>query len=106
MTAPTDADPAPAPDESDLLTIRRNKLAKMRELGAEPFGGKFEISHAPGALQEAFAEEMAVRVAGRITALRDMGKTIFFDVADISGRFQCFFNAKNVPEETFTLVKE
>lgn len=106
MNVPTDAAPAPAPDESDLLAIRRQKLAKLRELGVEPFGGKFETTHAPGALQEVFAEGMAVRVAGRVTALRDMGKTIFFDVADIGGRFQCFFNAKNVPEETFALFKE
>ena len=87
MTAPTDAAPANAPDENELLAIRRAKLAKMQELGAEPFGGKFETTHAPGALQEVFAEGMPVRVAGRITALRDMGKTIFFDLADIGGRY-------------------
>ena len=106
MNVPTDAAPAHAPDENDLLAIRRQKLARMQELGVEPFGGKFAITHAPGALREVFAEAMQVSVAGRVTALRDMGKTIFFDVADIGGRFQCFFNAKNVPEETFTLFKE
>ena len=106
MNAPTDAASAPVLDESALLQIRRNKLAKMRELGAEPFGGKYETTHSPGGLQAVFAEGMAVRVAGRVTALRDMGKTIFFDVADIGGRFQCYFNAKQVPAETFTLFKE
>ncbi|MES2468708.1 MAG: lysine--tRNA ligase [Verrucomicrobiota bacterium] len=106
MNAPIDPASVTPPDESELLAIRRKKLARLRELGHEPFGGKFDITHAPGVLQQVFAEGMEVRVAGRVTALRDMGKTIFFDVADIGGRFQCFFNAKNVPEETFTMFKE
>ncbi len=106
MNSATDAADVTPPDESELLANRRANLAKMREFGVEPFGGKYETTHAPGALREVFAEGMQVRVAGRVTASRDMGKTIFFDVADIGGRFQCFFNAKNVPEDTFKMFKE
>ncbi|HRQ90715.1 MAG TPA: lysine--tRNA ligase, partial [Bacteroidia bacterium] len=63
-----------------LLRVRREKLDQLRALGVDPFGEGFETTHSPAALREAFAEGMAVRVAGRITALRDMGKSNFLDL--------------------------
>lgn len=96
----------PTPGDSELLANRRSKIAKLRELGHEPFGGKFDTTHAPGVLQEGFAEGLQVRVAGRVSARREMGKTIFFDVSDIGGRMQCFLNAKNLPEESFNVFRD
>ena len=106
MNAPSDAEPLTPPDESALLAIRRSKLARLRQLGVDPFGATFETSHAPGPLRDGFAEGLPGRLAGRISALRDMGKTSFFDLSDITGRFQCFLNAKNVPEDSFALFKD
>jgi lysyl-tRNA synthetase class 2 len=103
MESPTS--PA-APHESELLAIRRDKLAKMEAAGINPWGGRFETTHTLAGLRDNFAEGLAVRAAGRITARRDMGKTQFFDVSDLEGRFQCFLNAKNVPAETFALFTE
>ena len=99
--------PPPTPEsESTLLANRREKLAKLTEAGINAWGGRFDITHPLPVLIHSFTEGQAVRSAGRISARRDMGKTQFFDISDIEGRFQCFLNAKNVPEETFTMFKD
>ena len=72
-------DPAPIPTESELLANRREKLEKLKAAGINAFGGRFDTTHSLPALRENFAEALAVRAAGRITARRDMGKTQFFD---------------------------
>jgi lysyl-tRNA synthetase class 2 len=97
---------APVPSESELLALRRAKLEVIRALGVDPFGGRFDVTHRPGELRAAFVEGLAVRVLGRITSWRDMGKTQFFDVSDLGGRIQAFFNAKNVSEMEWTLLKD
>ncbi len=102
-----DANQSPTPDQqNDLLAIRRQKLQMLQERQINAYGGKFPTTHAPGPLHANFQEGMTVRVAGRISAWRDMGKTQFFDISDLEGRIQCFLNAKTAPEEVFTLFKE
>jgi len=96
------------PDEEDLddlLKFRRQKLEKLRELGVDPFGGKFETTHRPGELHDAFEEGLEVSVAGRITALRDMGKTNFIDLSDLGGRIQAFVNQKKLGDEAWEIFK-
>lgn len=106
------SDDAPQPEEQEeqdlhaLLQFRRQKLEKLRELGVDPFGGKFETTHAPGELRENFAEELSVKVAGRITALRDMGNTNFIDVSDLHGRIQIFVNKKQLGPEAWEVFKQ
>jgi lysyl-tRNA synthetase class 2 len=97
---------APVPSESELLALRRAKLEVIRALGVDPFGGRFDVTHRPGELRAAFVEGLAVRVLGRITSWRDMGKTQFFDVSDLGGRIQAFLNAKNVGETEWSLLKD
>jgi lysyl-tRNA synthetase class 2 len=92
--------------ESELLHIRREKLEALRAKGIEPFGGRFETSHQPGALRKDFVPDLDVRVAGRITARRTMGKAVFFDLTDITGRIQCYVNKKEVGDEVFALLTE
>ncbi len=46
-----------------------------------------------------FVEGRRIRVAGRITALRNMGKSQFFDVSDLSGRLQVYLNLKELSAE-------
>lgn len=102
--------PAAAPEEEisehQLIQFRRQKLDKLRKLGVDPFGGKFATSHQPAALRENFEEEMEVKVAGRIVAHRDMGKSQFFDIADINGRLQCFLNPKSVGDQAFEIFQQ
>ncbi len=92
-------------NEEDLIQVRKEKLASIRERGIDPFGARFETTVTPGGLREEFADEVVVKLAGRLTARRDMGKSIFFDLSDIGGRIQGFLNKNNVSEEAFEIFK-
>ena len=92
-------------DVSQLVKIRREKLARLRELGADPFGGKYEITHQPGLLRARFEEGLRVTVAGRITALRDMGNSQFLNLADLDGHIQVFLNKKALGPEQWAIYK-
>ena len=96
----------PMEDLGTLLKVRREKLDQLRALGVDPFGQGFETTHAPGALRESFTEGLEVRVAGRITALRDMGKSNFLDLSDLNGRIQAFVNQKEIGEDAWAIYKQ
>lgn len=93
-------------DLGALLKVRRDKMDRLRALGVDPFGKGFETTHAPGPLREAFAEGMDVRVAGRITALRDMGKSHFLDLSDLNGRIQVFVNKGAIGDAAWEIHKQ
>ena len=95
---------APAQTESELLQVRRDKLDALKAKGIEPFGGKFDTTHAPGSLKADFTEGLQVKVAGRVLAKRGMGKAIFFDIGDYTGRIQCYANKKEVGDEAFEIL--
>lgn len=92
--------------EEELIAVRREKLSRLRELGVNPFGGKYDIESDIYELRDSFKEGESARIAGRITAHRDMGKSHFFDVSDFRGRIQCYLNAKEVGEEQFEIFKQ
>ena len=97
--------PAEEPDEHQLIQVRRKKLDTLRELGVDPFGGKFDTTHQPAALRAAFEEGLSVRIAGRITALRDMGNSQFLDLSNFDGRIQIFVNKKAIGPEQWAVYK-
>jgi lysyl-tRNA synthetase class 2 len=84
----------PQSTEADLIAVRRDKLAKLRDLGIDPYGARFETTHTPGDLRANFSETLAVKVAGRLTAIRDMGKSVFFQLGDIHGSIQGYLSIK------------
>ena len=86
-------------EENDLLAFRRQKLQQLLEQKVDPFGGRFDVSGALGEVRQTFTEGEQVRVAGRITAHRNMGKSQFLDLSDISGRLQVYLNLKELPVE-------
>ena len=91
--------------EAELIAVRREKLAKLRELGVDPFGARFDVSTTPAALQADFAEGRQVRVAGRISALRDMSKSCFIQLGDIHGSIQGYVGTKNLSEHDAAVWK-
>jgi lysyl-tRNA synthetase, class II len=86
-------------EENDLLAFRRQKLEQLLEQKVDPFGGRFDVSGTAGEVRQAFVIGGRVRVAGRITAHRNMGKSQFLDLSDISGRLQVYINLKELPAE-------
>jgi len=92
-------------DESELLALRREKLAALEKLGIAPFGTAFETSGDVAQVREKFAEGADFRVAGRITAHRDMGKSHFVDLKDATGRIQIYLHAKELGPEAMEIFK-
>ena len=93
--------------ENELIAQRREKLRALRARGVEPFGAAFETSGSIAEIRERFKEGETFRVAGRITAHRDMGKSHFVDLRDATGRIQLYLHVKEIgPEamEIFHLV--
>jgi Lysyl-tRNA synthetase (class II) len=56
-------------------------------------------------VREQFKEGETRRVAGRITAHRDMGKSHFLDLRDVTGRIQIYIHAKEIGPELFDLFR-
>jgi lysyl-tRNA synthetase, class II len=89
--------------ENPALTQRREKLEALRARGIEPFGAAFETSGSIAELVEAFKEGKALRAAGRIIARRDMGKSHFVDLRDITGRIQTYFHEKEIGSDAIRI---
>ncbi|MDA7518852.1 lysine--tRNA ligase [Akkermansiaceae bacterium] len=89
---------APQSTEEELIAVRRDKLAKLKELGIDPFGARFKTTIAPGELKANFSNDKSVTIAGRLLAIRDMGKSVFATLGDAHGRIQIYINKKEVSE--------
>ena len=92
-------------DENELIALRRKKLETLRAKGIKPFGAAFDVSGSIAEVREQFQEGETRRVAGRITAHRDMGKSHFLDLRDITGRIQIYIHAKEVGPELVDLFR-
>ena len=105
MSENTQANTAPGSSEEELIAVRREKVSKIRDLGVNPFGGRFEVTTTPGEIKANFEEGKQVKLLGRINALRDMGRTQFFTVADVRGSIQCMLTKKSCSEQAWALWK-
>ncbi|MBN1675549.1 MAG: lysine--tRNA ligase [Kiritimatiellae bacterium] len=95
-------------NEPDQNEYRNNRIANMERLaekGYRPYGRTFPRSGRLAEIRAGFEEEKRVRAAGRLVAVRDMGKTVFADIRDGSDRFQLFVNKKQVGDEPFEAFK-
>jgi lysyl-tRNA synthetase class 2 len=92
-------------DENELIAQRRAKLEGLRQRGVNPFGAAFATSGSIGEVREKFKEGETLRAAGRITAHRDMGKSHFVDLRDLSGRIQIYVHAKEAGAEVVDLFQ-
>lgn len=102
---PSISEATPQSTEAELIAVRRDKLARLRELGIDPYGGKFDTTTTPGKLKADFADEQAVTIAGRVLAIRDMGKSVFATIGDVEGRIQIYLNQKGVSETDWAVYK-
>ena len=87
---------------------RRNKLEKIRALGIDPYGGRYDSAEPIGRVLARFAEDaedQAADVAGRLVLLRDMGKLIFAQVRDESGTMQIALRKNALDETQWALAK-
>ena len=93
-------------EENKLIAQRREKLKAIREQGIA-FPNDFRRNVVAGELHAEYGEKskaelaelnVRVSVAGRIMLKRDMGKSTFMTVQDMSGRIQFFIQLNALPE--------
>ena len=102
------------PGEEELIQLRHEKLARIQQR-ADAYPARATRTHDAAAAIAAFeASEAAggagdppsVSVAGRITALRDMGKASFLDLRDGSGRIQCYVKKDIIGEDAYAALAD
>ncbi len=95
----------PQSTAEELIAVRREKMAKLKELGLAPFGQAFETNTTPGQLKAEFENEKQASIAGRLLAIRDMGKSVFASLGDANGRIQIYLNKKELSEPEWESYK-
>ena len=92
-------------ETNSLIEQRRAKLAALRAKGIDPFKNKFSPSEQCAEARASYSEGREVSVAGRVTAHRDMGKSMFIDVRDHSGRLQVYAQKNVLGDERFDVFR-
>lgn len=83
---------------NELFRIRCSKRDKLIALGVNPHGCAFDVLGSVGECIELFEAGQIIKIAGRITRHRDMGKLHFMDLWDITGRMQISINEADLSE--------
>jgi len=93
-------------ETNDLIQQRRQKLDSLRARGINPFANAFTPSEGCGEARDRYEEGRTVRLAGRITAHRDMGKSQFLDLKDQSGRIQIYAQKQALGDDPYDIFKQ
>ena len=96
-------------DLSQILQVRREKLAALQQEGMDPFvETKFVVSHHTQEIKDQFdaLEGSAVTVAGRLMSKRGMGKVSFCDMQDTTGRIQLYARKDEMDEVVYDRFKK
>ena len=91
----------------EIINFRLQKLKKLRESGIDPYPHNFKPSNYSNELKNEFKsyENKDVVIAGRIMALRKMGKASFFHLEDAGGRIQVYIKKDDVGESQYDMFK-
>ena len=99
---------------TDQELIRREKAEKIREMGMDPFGNRFDRTAFNNEIKEKYKDvdhdefekmDDSATVAGRIMFIRKMGKASFFSIKDKTGSMQIYISINDVGEEVYNLFK-
>ena len=94
---------------TEVLRVRREKLAQLVEDGKDPFQiTKFDVTHHSAEIKDDFdaLEGKEVVVAGRMMSKRIMGKASFCNVQDLKGGIQCYVARDAVGEDSYKDFKK
>ncbi len=94
---------------SELLQVRRDKLAALKEAGNDPFKiTKFDFDAYALDIKEKFEEYegKTVKIAGRMMSRRIMGKASFAGVQDTTGKIQLYVKRDDIGEDEYAAFKK
>ncbi len=109
-----ESDSNPNEPSIEQVEVRKQKLAKLKAAGAALYPNDFKPTHTASAIAGRYAtagdEDLAaaprdIRIAGRIVALRRMGKASFFHIQDRRERLQVYIQQDGVGKETYDLFR-
>jgi lysyl-tRNA synthetase class 2 len=98
----------------DQSYVRLEKLKKLEEAGVEIYPYEFDKSHdfidiieeyADSSNEELEQSSEAVKIAGRVIAIRKMGKSGFLHLFDGETKLQVYVRKDMVPEKDFQVYK-
>ena len=90
------------------IEFRNQRLAHLETLkaaGHRPYGRAFARTGSLADVRAAFAEGAVVRVAGRVVAVREMGKSVFAHLQDGTDKFQIYVQKNALGDESFAAFK-
>ncbi len=105
---------AQQPSLNDQEEARQAKLPKYVELGVDPFGARYDWKDRICDLRDKYgkltAEELTaqnpeVNVAGRLVAIRRMGKASFVNLKDEYGTIQAWIGINVIGEHDYSVFK-
>jgi len=100
-----------AREQLDQINVEEQtkKLQELRNLGIDPYGVPFPEKHSIQDIRshpEKFLDQdVLLRIAGRIMAIRRHGKAIFADVQDRLGRIQIYVKKDTIGDDSFGIFK-
>jgi lysyl-tRNA synthetase class 2 len=101
-------------EDNEQVEVRKQKLAKLRDRGPIVYPNDFKPSHSvaevfaqAGGLSDdqLHASTVNVAVAGRIMAIRRMGKASFFHIQDRRGRLQIYARKDKIGDDDYGLFQ-
>src|SRR3972149_251790 len=96
--------------EEEIIALRTAKLERLRSRGIDPYPARFRPSHTAQQAIELLGDRGGtsnpVTVAGRITAMRQMGKATFIDLRDGSGRIQIYVKEDVVGAQAYETLRD
>ena len=82
---------------SEQEVVRREKLAKLRELGINPYPADlYPLNTNSSEIKQDFSEGKQVIIAGRLMSINIQGKASFAQLQDGEGRIQLYFNRDEI----------
>ena len=93
---------------SEQEIVRREKLAKLREMGIDPYpAALYPVNATSKSIKNDFEEGKQVVISGRLMSRRIQGKASFAELQDSEGRIQVYFNRDEIcPNDDKTLYNE
>jgi len=96
-------------EQNEFVKVRLGKLAKMQEMGINPYPYSFKPTHNSNELKEQaeqlIASQSTIFWAGRIVRYNRKGKMCFMHLKDACGRFQVLAVSSELSEAEYDVVK-
>ena len=92
---------------NSLIQRRLEELEKLQEMNIQPYAYEFDVTNNSSEIKNDFEkfERKDVKIAGRIMAIRRMGKASFTHIQDETGKIQVYLRKDEIGEEAYKAFK-